>query len=478
MLRGELTAGEVPDRVRTSFFDSWAEVLAEAGNPFVPPSSMSAPKHSWLVPIAMVVGLVVGLSLNVALSGEMGGVMDIFIRISKAIGSTVFIGLLKLLVIPLIFSTIFLVVANGSSSKGFGRSLRMVLLYYVATSTIAVTISLTLANALAPGVGPDGPILEGMLELEDEVKVDKGTDISASTVAYGGGLMGVVETFLKQLIPDNVFAVLSTNRGLLGTIFVAGLFGFAAARVPQARETLAPVMEAVKGVIQWLIEAVLRIAPLGVFCLAFASSSVFGLDLLKTVSVYFVGVVLALLIHAGVVLLPSLWLLAKLSPAEFLGGMREALVTAFSTSSSAATLPVTTRCLNANLKVSDRSTSMVLPMGATVNMDGTALYECFAVLFVAQGLGYDLSLGAQVVVVILAIATSIGVAPVPSASLVAIALILENVGVPGSAAAIGLLYAIDRPLDMMRTAVNVMGDSVGAVLHDRVWGKQPASASA
>lgn len=431
---------------------------------------MTTQKRQWLVPAAMLAGLVIGLLINALLGGREGPA-EIPIRLAAAFGSTVFIGLLKLLVVPLIFTTIFLVVGKSSTSGHFGKSVSHVFIYYAVTTSIAVCISLLIANVLRPGVGPDGSaILTEMLQGQGENVGTAGDTITSNTeVAYGGGFIGTFERFLTQLIPSNAFEVLATNSSLLGVIFVAAFLGFAAARVPEAHDALFPVVEAIKDVVQWGIEGVIRIAPIGVFCLALASSSVFGLNLLSSLALYFFCVVLALLAHACLVLLPSVWYIAKLSPIQFLGGMREALVTAFSTSSSAASLPVTTRCLNTNLKVRERSTSMVLPLGTTINMDGTALYECMAVLFVAQGLGFDLSLSSQIVVVILAIATSIGVAPVPSASLVAIALILENVGVPGSAAAIGLLYAIDRPLDMLRTAINVMGDSVGATLHDRAW---------
>ncbi len=206
------------------------------------------------------------------------------------------------------------------------------------------------------------------------------------------------------------------------------------------------------------------LAPIGVFGLLAETVANTGAGLFVSLLKYFFTVVAALLIHLLVVLPLILAFVGKVNPLRHFAAMKDALVTAFSTASSSATLPITMACIQENAGVSKRVTSFVLPLGATVNMDGTALYECVAVLFIAQVLGQELDVAQQFFVVVLALATSIGVAGVPSASLVAIVIILNNVGIQGAAGAIGAILAVDRVLDMSRTAVNIFSDSCGAVV--------------
>jgi len=219
-----------------------------------------------------------------------------------------------------------------------------------------------------------------------------------------------------------------------------------------------------------ITDLVMKFAPLGVFALVTKVVASTGLEPFRHLAAFFVTVVLALGLHFAVVLPLILRFVAGVNPLRHYRAMAPALLTAFSTSSSSATLPVTMECVEKNAGVSNRTTSFVLPLGATVNMDGTALYECVAAMFIAQAYGLDLGFAQQFTVVFVALMTSIGVAGIPSASLVAIAIILAAIGLP--AEGIGLILAVDRVLDMARTAVNVFSDSCGAVVIGRLEGEQ------
>jgi len=219
-----------------------------------------------------------------------------------------------------------------------------------------------------------------------------------------------------------------------------------------------------------ITEWVMRFAPIGVFALVAKVVAGTGLEVFKPLLVFFLTVLLALLAHMFIVLPLMLRFLAKVNPVRHYQAMSPALLTAFSTASSSATLPLTMDCVEKNAGVSNRTSSFVLPLGATVNMDGTALYECVAALFIAQAYGLELSLATQFTVVLVALLTSIGVAGIPAASLVAISIILGTIGLP--AEGIGLILAVDRVLDMCRTAVNVFSDSCAAVIVARSEGEK------
>jgi len=219
-----------------------------------------------------------------------------------------------------------------------------------------------------------------------------------------------------------------------------------------------------------ITDLVMKFAPIGVFALVAKVVMISGLEAFKPLLVFFFTVLIALLIHIVVVMPLLLRLVARVSPVRHYQAMAPALLTAFSTASSSATLPVTIDCIENRAGVSNRVTSFVLPLGATVNMDGTALYECVAAIFIAQAYGLDLTVAQQISVVVLALMTSIGVAGIPAASLVAISIILAAIGLP--AEAIGLILAVDRVLDMCRTAVNVFSDSCGAVVVGKTEGEK------
>ena len=398
----------------------------------------------WQILIALVFAALAGF-----LSGTETTIFGVpWVAIYTFIG-TLFLNALKMIVVPLVVSAIITGVANVGDNGGFGRLGGKTLGYYVLTSTIAIIIGLVLVSLIQPGVNDDGvPVLETSDEIMQAVAGKSGGD--------------VVDVFLR-MIPTNVIDAAAQGQ-MLGLIFFSILFGFFMTRLKgPLKETLNNFWQAIFDVMMMMTNLIMKFAPLGVFGLVAASVAKTGFDQFGNLALFFITVTLALAIHLLVVMPILLKVLGKVdNPWLHYQAMAPALLTAFSTSSSSATLPVTISSLENRAGVSNRVSSFVLPLGATVNMDGTALYECVAVIFIAQLFGITLDFGTMLLIVILSLATSIGVAGIPSASLVAISIILVAVGLP--AEAIGLLLVVDRLLDMMRTAVNVFSDSVGAVV--------------
>jgi Na+/H+-dicarboxylate symporter len=278
------------------------------------------------------------------------------------------------------------------------------------------------------------------------------------------------------MVPTNVVAA-AANGQMLGLIFFSILFGYFMTRISEPyAEAQFNFWQGLFEVMMKITEWVMRFAPIGVFALVAKVVMGTGLGAFKPLAVFFLTVLLALLAHFLITLPLLLKLITRLSPVRQFRAMAPALLTAFSTSSSSATLPLTLECVEKNAGVSNRTSSFVLPLGATVNMDGTALYECVAALFIAQAYGLELSLATQFTVVLVALLTSIGVAGIPAASLVAISIILGTIGLP--AEGIGLILAVDRVLDMCRTAVNIFSDACGAVIIAHTEGEEGLLAEA
>jgi Na+/H+-dicarboxylate symporter len=306
--------------------------------------------------------------------------------------------------------------------------------------------------------------------------LDIAAEESAAIAARIEGRSGsdIVDVFIR-MIPANVVAAAAQGQ-MLGLIFFSLLFGAMIQRIDEPfRSTLVNFWQGVFMVMMDMTMLVMRFAPLGVFGLVAKTMAVTGFELMLPLAWFFVTVVLALALHALLVL-PLVLALVRVNPIRHFQVMGPALLTAFSTASSSATLPLTIKCVEEGAGVSQRTSSFVLPLGATVNMDGTALYECVAAIFLAQAYGVDLSFAQQFLIVIIALLTSIGVAGIPAASLVAISIILTAVGVPMEG--IGLLMVTDRILDMLRTAVNVFSDSCCAVVIARSEGENELYPSA
>ncbi len=385
-----------------------------------------------------------------------------------------FIQGLKLIIVPLVVSSIVLAVTNMGTAKGFGRLGGKTLLYYACTSLIAILIGLTLINLVAPGTGADG---RGLLEGRD-ISAFASDQAAVESKAGGKGAADFLDVF-REMVPPNLVAA-AADGALLGLIVVSLVVGYFLARLDTpAQPVLLRFVEGVYDLTLRVTDLVLRLAPIGVLGLLAATvaeqyAKLAPDDRFAAFAAgigWFAAVALAaLLIHLLVTMPLILMLVARVNPLRHYRAMAPALVTAFSTASSSATLPLTMDCVERRAGVSNRTAGFTLPLGATVNMDGTALYECVAAIFICQAFGVDLTVGQQFMIVVTALLTSIGVAGVPAASLVAIIVILNAVQAqlpptaPALIAGLGLLFVFDRPLDMCRTAVNIFSDSVGAVV--------------
>ena len=370
-----------------------------------------------------------------------------------------FLSALKMIVVPLIVASIIMGIRNMAARENFGRVGGKTVGFYVATGLIAVVTGLVLVNVINPGGGEAAQALtDDMPDVSEQLEKIKDKD--------AGDLVAVI----RRAVPDNIFAA-AVNMELLALIFFSVVFGYFMARLKGGpSETLTNFWTAIHDVMIQITLWVLRFAPYGVFALV--ANTLLISDLLSLVQalVWFtVTVLLALATHFFVTYPLLLRFVGGVRPYAYYRRIMPAQLMAFSTASSSATLPVTLRSAG-RAGISERTTSFVLPLGATVNMDGTALFECVVVIFIAQVYGADLGLANQILVVLLALLTSIGVAGIPQASLVAIVLILTVVGLP--AEAIGLYIAVDRILDMCRTSVNVTGDLTVTALIARTEGEE------
>lgn len=373
-----------------------------------------------------------------------------------------FLNALKMLIVPLIMASIIASLANNRGTAGLGRLGGKTVAWYLATTTLAALVGLATMNLIQPGI-VDGHPAGGSLGLAAET--------GAVMEKVAGRDSGDLVEIVLRMVPPNIVAAAADGQ-MLGLITFSLLFGYFIARLPaelgQGQRTF---WEGTAQVMLKITELVMKFAPIGVFGLVAKVVATSGLEAFLPLAGFFFTVLSALAIHMFVVLPLLLRLVGRVNPVRQFQAMSPALLTAFSTASSSATLPLTMECVEKRAGVSERTSSFVLPLGATVNMDGTALYECAAVLFIAQAYGVDLGFTQQLTVVILALLTSIGVAGIPAASLVAITLILGYFGLP--AEAIGLILATDRVLDMARTSVNVFSDACGAVVIARTEGESP-----
>jgi Na+/H+-dicarboxylate symporter len=413
-------------------------------------------KLHWQILIALVFAVIAG-----TLTGADASLFGItFFSVYEFIGS-LFLNALKMLIVPLIVSSIIVGIAGLGGSDALGRLGGKTLLYYATTSLIAILIGLVMVNMVAPGI-IDGEPAKDLIGLTGDVD-----DIKDKVEGKGAG--DVVDVFLR-MVPTNIVSA-AANGQMLGLIFFSLLFGFFLTRVQKAySETLYNFWQGVYQVMMLITDLVMKFAPIGVFALVAKVVATTGFDAFKPLALFFITVVAALAVHFFVVMPILLRMVGRVNPWRQYRAMFPALLTAFSTSSSSATLPITLECVEKNAGVSNKTSSFVLPLGATINMDGTALYECVAAIFIAQAYGIELSFATQFTIVLVALLTSIGVAGIPAASLVAISIILAAIGLPVEA--IGLILAVDRVLDMARTTVNVFSDSCGAVIIARTEGEQ------
>lgn len=424
-------------------------------------------KLHWQILLALGLAGVFGF---VILPGSSEGFQSAVLGFCSFVGS-LFLNALKMVIVPLIVASIIGGVMHLGAEKGVGRIGGKTLLYYTASGALAVTVGLIVVNLMAPGK-VDAETARALLGQASQTATEQGL----MDRVEGRDAGDIVNIFLRML-PENIIEAASNNGQLLGVITFSILFGLFIGRLkPDLREPQQTFWQGAQQVMLLLTEFIIRFAPIGVFGLVTPKLFEAPVDkLLGALLSFFLTVLIALAIHFVINLGLILKFFGKVQPLVHYRAMSPVLLTAFSTSSSSATLPLTMETVEEQAGVSNKTCSFTLPLGATVNMDGTALYECVVVLFIAQlyasAGGVPLDLGQQLLVVFLALATSIGVAGIPAASLVAIAIILPAVGLPVEA--IGVIWATDRLLDMCRTAVNVFSDTVGAVVIARSEGEAP-----
>jgi Na+/H+-dicarboxylate symporter len=416
----------------------------------------------WQILIAIVFAAIVGAIVrHYTTDGVTPAIMGVsFVSVFKFIGA-IFLNALKMIIVPLITSSIIVGVAGIGSGGNIGALGWRTLVFYATTTLAAILIGLFVINAVSPGYD-DGQPAGDILALDAPAE-----DISARIEGKGAG--DVVD-LIKRMVPPNIVKAAAEGQ-MLGLIFFSILFGYFMTRLQHdVAEPLFKFWNGIFHVMMKLTEFIMKFAPIGVFGLIAAVIAETGFAAARPLAVFALAVVTALLLHSVVTLPLLLRFIGSVRPFATMRAMSPALLTAFSTSSSSATLPVTMDTLEEKVGVSNEVSSFVLPLGATVNMNGTALYECAAAVFLAQAYGLELSFGVQFTIVTIALVTSIGVAGVPSASLVAIAIILAAVGLPVEA--IGVLMVFDRVLDMCRTSVNVWGDACCATIVARLRGER------
>ena len=402
--------------------------------------------------IGFVFGLVAGLIVHRFIGGDTHWVQLLMTWITQPVGK-IFLRLLFMLVIPLLFSALVVGVAEMGDIRSLGRVGWKTLGYTVVVSSIAVVIGITLVNLFHPGAGVDPEVARQLLSDASE---------NAQKIAASGALQGSGIDLVLNIVPTNVIRAAADND-ILAVMFFALMFGIGIVltKSPLAMKTK-EVIEGVFEISMSLIHLVIRFAPYAVACLVFNLAAVFGWDLLAKLAGYVGVALLAMAIHFFVVYSISVRWLGGMSPIKFFRGSQEAIVMAFSTASSNATLPTALMVAEEELKLPKRISRFVLTIGATANQNGTALFEGVTVLFLAQFFNVDLSLTQQVVVMLVCILGGIGTAGVPAGSLPVIAMICGMVGVPPEG--IGLILGVDRFLDMCRTTLNVTGDLAAAVV--------------
>tara|TARA_A100001011_G_scaffold398005_1_gene500834 strand:+ start:229 stop:1461 length:1233 start_codon:yes stop_codon:yes gene_type:complete len=399
----------------------------------------------------MIIGILVGTYIKnnfllILSSDILIALYDLFVSFG-----VIFIKLLKMIIIPLIFTSIIVGVSSIGGTKRLGKIGLKTILYYMCTSLFAILIGLFLTNILKPGVNYS----------------DNETLLNSTSYDYKNlNTPDSTADIFIRMIPENPISA-AANGDILSIIFFTILLGVSITMLPKDnKETLTNFFTSLYNAVMYLTQMIIKLSPIGVFGLMVKTVSVSDLSLFYSVGKYMLTIAFGLSIHLFFILPIIFFISTRINPILHFRAMASAMATAFSTSSSSATLPVTIKCVNENVKASKEVSGFVLPMGATINMDGTALYECAGVIFISQVLGVELTLSQQFIVVITALLASIGAAGIPSAGLVMIFIVTQAVGFNNEDVAIiiGAMLAVDRPLDMLRTMVNVTSDSIGTAI--------------
>lgn len=387
------------------------------------------------LPTKIIIGMILGIAAGIVFKEQTASL--------KPIG-TIFIRLISLIVVPLVFVSLFLGTASMGDLKKLGRIGAKTLLYYITTTLIAIIIGLALVNMVKPG---------------ENVKLE--AQYQDVTFQQPEKKISIVDNLINIIPKNPVRALVEGN--MLQIIFLAILFGIAVTTISDTRrQTLINWFDSFNEGIFKVIHMVMKIAPLGVFALIASTIGMFGFDVLVSLLKYGIVVIVGLAIHASVIISIAVKMIGKKSPLKFWSAIRPAMVVAFSTSSSNATLPVTMESVEKGLKVPRVISSFVLPLGATINMDGTALYQCISIYFIAQVYGIELSVAKMVIIILSVVLASIGTAGAPMAGVLILVMILQSIGVPTEG--IAMIMGVERIMDMSRTTVNIIGDASASVV--------------
>jgi len=399
--------------------------------------------------IQILIGAAVGIVSGVVLN-KIGIDQPVAANVLYAFGllGGIFVSLLKMILIPLVFVSIAVGIANLRAHAQMGRVWKLTLLYYFSTTALAVFAGLVVVNIFKPGLG---------------LEIDIFKEAASSQAIQTMTLPQFFENFLSQLFVNPIAAM--ANGQIIGTIIFALFTGIALVILGDKAKNTIVLMNEFFEIIMLMVHWIMKFLPIGIMALLGKLVATQDPVLFLSVGKYIAIVIGVTLFHGFVVLPTLLYVLTKTNLKTFYAGIREALITAFSTSSSSATLPITYKCVTNNLKVDKDVAGFVLPLGATINMDGTAMYEALAAIFIANLAGIDLNIVQQITVFFMAIIASVGAPGIPSAGMVTLLMVLESVGLPIEAA-LALLLPIDRPLDAVRTMVNVNGDSIGSKIID------------
>lgn len=433
----------------------------------------------WQILISLILATILGFVFKSFFPADQPLVISV-VAVCTFLGK-LFMALLKMIIIPLVVSSVIAGIASLHGVKGFGKLLGKTAGFYAMTSFLAICLGLTLVNVMQPGLvdgAPNETIMAAFEQHEPDENATAKVSVATQNAESQGGAWQQMGDFILRMVPTNVVTAAAKGQ-MLGLIFFSICFAIAMTRLTRERaEGMTHFFITLNETMIVMTKFIMKLAPIGVFGLLVPVVMNVGGALYIELLKYFCTVLLALSLHLFVVMPLVIRVFAGVNPVLHFRAMRTALLTAFSTASSSATLPVTMRCIQDNAGVSKKTASFTLPLGATVNMDGTALYECVAVIFVAQVMGIQMDFAMQFGVVFAALLTSVGVAGIPSASLVAILIILQNANIPNAEQAVVALLAVDRLLDMARTAVNVFGDSCAALVVAKSEGENVFSDSA
>lgn len=422
----------------------------------------------WQILFGIIAGIVVGLILNVASpsipQSISGGIRALF-----SYGGDIFLRLLRMVIVPLVFSSIFMAVIRLGNIKELGKIGMYTIVYYFATTAIAVLLGLFLVNWVHPGQGIDPDVLSNL-------NIVKGIPEQVAAVQVGErSVFFIILDTIIDIIPKNVFAAFG-SASILQIIFFALFFALITGLIGETENPLVAAVDCVDRVMQKAVALIMLCAPYCIFFLVCSLCMDLGFAALSALARYAVTVLLGLVVHSTICLPMLVAVFTRKNPFHLFRAVLPAVLTAWSTASSAATLPVTMDCCKKRAHLDERISNFVVTLGATINMDGTALYESVAVIFIAELLGIPLTIPMQIVIFFTATLAAIGAAAIPGAGLITMGIVLSAVGLPLEG--IGLILVIDRILDQFRTAVNVWGDVTAAAVVGYIEGKRTAGNTA